>query len=97
MTLAASIALDLAHLVDPDSGFGESITLPGPSTVNMIVLDGFDEVEDPRSPVFVCRTSDAAALSHGDTLIRVSSSVSYTLEGYQPGPAGITRLQMAPA
>lgn len=90
------VAADIDAFIDPDGFFGESIQRPDLTTFNAIVLDGFDEVDDPRSPQIVCKDSDVDALTHGDALTRVATAVVYTIEGHQPGPAGMTILQMAP-
>ena len=69
--------------------FATTATIAG-SPVLGIFDDEYGEVLDIEGtvPVFLCRTSDVAAVAHGTTV--TINAVAYTARGKQPDGTGMT-------
>jgi len=94
-TLRNQVLADNALLMDTAQGFAQTVTRADLTTFDAILIDGFGEVEDPRSPQLLAQASDVTTLNQGDVL--TIAGKSYDILGYQPDGFGLVLLQLGAA
>ncbi len=89
---------DLSEFFDTTYGFAVTATYNGSTSVNGIFDAeyfepdaGFAGVQSSQ-PVFLCRTTDVASATHGQTL--VISGATYHIAGVEPDGTGLTLLKL---
>jgi hypothetical protein len=91
------LAENLSVFFDATSaGFATSATLPGGAVVPVVFdnayLSGLGGMIESNGPQLMGKTSDLAALAHGDTV--TISAAPYTVTGIQPDGTGVTMIQL---
>lgn len=91
------LAENLSVFFDATSaGFATSATLPGGAVVSVVFdnayLSALGGMIESTGPELMGKTSDLAAIVHGDTI--TINATAYTVTGIQPDGTGVTVLQL---